>query len=150
MLRAGYDRSLATGVIAASGTLGQIIPPNMVLVVLGSNIFGIDTPAEAAAKGGFSRAGLATMCARGPWASSPWRWRSCLDPPPSASSSAEWESMTCKVDGVQILATQRTMGLNALRPEGMTSIAEGIAAVAHDIRAIFRLLGRREAAAATG
>ena len=38
MLRAGYDRSLATGVIAASGTLGQIIPPSIVLVVLGDQM----------------------------------------------------------------------------------------------------------------
>ncbi len=34
MLRYGYDTKLATGVIAASGTLGQIIPPSVVLVVL--------------------------------------------------------------------------------------------------------------------
>jgi tripartite ATP-independent transporter DctM subunit len=38
MLRYGYDRSLATGVIAASGTLGQIIPPSVVLVVLGDQL----------------------------------------------------------------------------------------------------------------
>ena len=38
MLRAGYDKSLATGVIAASGTLGQIIPPSLVLVVLGDQL----------------------------------------------------------------------------------------------------------------
>lgn len=38
MLRAGYDRSLATGVIVASGTLGQIIPPSIVLVVLGDQL----------------------------------------------------------------------------------------------------------------
>jgi tripartite ATP-independent transporter DctM subunit len=38
MLRAGYDRSLASGVIAASGTLGQIIPPSIVLVVLGDQL----------------------------------------------------------------------------------------------------------------
>ncbi len=38
MLRAGYNRSLATGVIAASGTLGQIIPPSIVLVVLGDQL----------------------------------------------------------------------------------------------------------------
>ncbi len=38
MLKAGYDRSLATGVIAASGTLGQIIPPSIVLVVLGDQL----------------------------------------------------------------------------------------------------------------
>ena len=34
MLRYGYNKELATGVIAASGTLGQIIPPSVVLVVL--------------------------------------------------------------------------------------------------------------------
>jgi tripartite ATP-independent transporter DctM subunit len=38
MLRAGYDRALASGVIAASGTLGQIIPPSIVLVVLGDQL----------------------------------------------------------------------------------------------------------------
>jgi len=34
MLRYGYDRRIATGVIAASGTLAQIIPPSLVLIVL--------------------------------------------------------------------------------------------------------------------
>jgi TRAP-type mannitol/chloroaromatic compound transport system permease large subunit len=34
MLRYGYDRKLATGVIMASGTLAQIIPPSLVLIVL--------------------------------------------------------------------------------------------------------------------
>lgn len=38
MLRYGYDKGLATGVIAAAGTLGQIIPPSVVLVVLGSEL----------------------------------------------------------------------------------------------------------------
>jgi tripartite ATP-independent transporter DctM subunit len=36
MLKRGYRPELATGVIAASGTLGQIIPPSVVLVLLGS------------------------------------------------------------------------------------------------------------------
>ncbi|NCM95780.1 MAG: C4-dicarboxylate ABC transporter permease [Rhodobacteraceae bacterium CG2_30_10_405] len=36
MLRAGYAPTLATGVIAASGTLGQIIPPSIVIVLLGT------------------------------------------------------------------------------------------------------------------
>lgn len=35
MLQRGYDKSLACGTIAASGTLGQIIPPSIVLVLLG-------------------------------------------------------------------------------------------------------------------
>lgn len=38
MLRYGYKAELATGVIAASGTLGQIVPPSVVLVVLGDQM----------------------------------------------------------------------------------------------------------------
>lgn len=38
MLRYGYSPSLATGVIAASGTLGQVIPPSVVLIVLGDQL----------------------------------------------------------------------------------------------------------------
>ncbi len=36
MLKRGYSPELATGTISASGTLGQIIPPSIVLVLLGS------------------------------------------------------------------------------------------------------------------
>ena len=36
MLRYGYSKPLATGVITTSGTLGQIIPPSIVIVLLGS------------------------------------------------------------------------------------------------------------------
>jgi tripartite ATP-independent transporter DctM subunit len=36
MLRRGYSAELATGTIASAGTLGQIIPPSVVLVLLGS------------------------------------------------------------------------------------------------------------------
>ena len=35
MLNAGYSKSLASGTIATSGTLGQIIPPSIILIVLG-------------------------------------------------------------------------------------------------------------------
>lgn len=35
MLQAGYNKGLASGTIAASGTLGQIIPPSIILIVLG-------------------------------------------------------------------------------------------------------------------
>ena len=38
MLRSGYDAGLATGTICAAGTLGQIIPPSIVLILLGDVI----------------------------------------------------------------------------------------------------------------
>jgi TRAP-type mannitol/chloroaromatic compound transport system permease large subunit len=38
MLRYGYDRSVAAGVITASGTLAQIIPPSLVLIVLADQL----------------------------------------------------------------------------------------------------------------
>ncbi len=38
MLRYGYDKRLAAGVIAASGTLAQIIPPSLVLIVLADQL----------------------------------------------------------------------------------------------------------------
>lgn len=38
MLKYNYDKGLATGVVASSGTLGQIIPPSIVLVILGDQI----------------------------------------------------------------------------------------------------------------
>lgn len=40
MLRNGYQRELATGTVSASGTLGQIIPPSIILVLLG-DILGV-------------------------------------------------------------------------------------------------------------
>ena len=40
MMRAGYDKGLATGVICASGTLGQIIPPSIVLIFVGDLLMG--------------------------------------------------------------------------------------------------------------
>lgn len=40
MLRNGYQKELATGTVSASGTLGQIIPPSIILVLLG-DILGV-------------------------------------------------------------------------------------------------------------
>ena len=38
MMRYGYDRRVASGVIAASGTLAQIIPPSLVLIVMADQL----------------------------------------------------------------------------------------------------------------
>ena len=53
MLRAGYDPKLACGTICASGTLGQIIPPSISLVLLGDILQGANTQAQLA-KGNFA------------------------------------------------------------------------------------------------
>lgn len=47
MLKRGYKTELATGVIAASGTLGQIIPPSIVLVLLADTINSSSRGAES-------------------------------------------------------------------------------------------------------
>jgi TRAP-type mannitol/chloroaromatic compound transport system permease large subunit len=45
MLRAVYDPRLASGLICSSGTLGQIIPPSIVLVLLGDILQGANEQA---------------------------------------------------------------------------------------------------------
>ena len=53
MLRAGYNPKLATGVICASGTLGQIVPPSTVLIFMGDMLSGINSQVQMA-KGNFA------------------------------------------------------------------------------------------------
>jgi len=53
MLRAGYDPRLASGVICASGTLGQIIPPSTVLIFMGDMLGSMNAQVQMA-KGNFA------------------------------------------------------------------------------------------------
>jgi tripartite ATP-independent transporter DctM subunit len=53
MLRAGYDPKLASGVICASGTLGQIIPPSTVLIFMGDMLGGMNAQVQME-KGNFA------------------------------------------------------------------------------------------------
>ena len=53
MLRSGYDPRLACGVICASGTLGQIVPPSTVLIFMGDMLSGINAQVQMA-KGNFA------------------------------------------------------------------------------------------------
>ena len=50
MLRNNYSPSLATGTIAASGTLGQIIPPSIVLIILADQLASATDQASSARK----------------------------------------------------------------------------------------------------
>src|SRR5947209_1074434 len=59
MLRYGYDRRMAAGVIAASGTLAQIIPPSLVLIVMADQLGrSVGDMYEGAFLPGLSLAGL--------------------------------------------------------------------------------------------
>jgi tripartite ATP-independent transporter DctM subunit len=53
MLRSGYDPKLACGIICASGTLGQIVPPSTVLIFMGDMLSGINAQVQMA-KGNFA------------------------------------------------------------------------------------------------
>lgn len=57
MLKAGYDKRLATGIICSSGTLGQIIPPSTLLVFLAVILQSAYSQAQMA-KGNFTPATL--------------------------------------------------------------------------------------------
>jgi len=59
LLRRGYDPALASGSIAASGTLGQIIPPSIVLVILGDQIS--NAYQEAQRSFGLEKAGVVSV-----------------------------------------------------------------------------------------
>lgn len=51
-----------------------------------------------------------------------------------------------ETNGVQIVSMLPTMAINSLRLNGIWSVSEGIAALAHDIKGLLRLLGWREPA----
>jgi hypothetical protein len=53
-------------------------------------------------------------------------------------------------NGVQIMATLRSLAMNALRLDGFWSITEGLAALSHDIRGLLELLRWREPAQQQG
>ena len=56
MLRNNYSKPLATGTIAASGTLGQIIPPSIVLIILADQLASASDQASTARKALFKEA----------------------------------------------------------------------------------------------
>jgi tripartite ATP-independent transporter DctM subunit len=56
MLRNNYSQSLATGTIAASGTLGQIIPPSIVLIILADQLASASDQASTVRKSLYTEA----------------------------------------------------------------------------------------------
>jgi len=64
MLRNGYSPELSTGVIAASGTLGQIIPPSIVIVLLGTLAGDLYSAAQEARAQSFGCSDALTLLGR--------------------------------------------------------------------------------------
>ena len=53
MMRSGYDQRLASGIITASGTLAQLIPPSTVLILIGTFLQNANSQVQAA-KGNYA------------------------------------------------------------------------------------------------
>jgi hypothetical protein len=66
-----------------------------------------------------------------------WHW-------PRDTQLREDAHRYCESNGVQIMATLRSLAMSALRLDGFWSITEGLAALSHDIRGLLSLLGWRE------
>jgi len=58
MLKRGYDPAVATGTICASGTLGQIIPPSIILILLGDVISNAYSQAQMAKQQALASQGI--------------------------------------------------------------------------------------------
>jgi len=78
MIRYGYNMRYATGVLAASGTITQLVPPSLVLVVLADQL---GTPVGDMYKGAWGRLFCKSLCLRSTHfcsaASNPTMYRAC-------------------------------------------------------------------------
>src|ERR1700758_1799707 len=78
MLRYGYDRRFASGVIAASGTLAQIIPPSLVLIIMADQLGkSVGDMYAGAFIPGVALAGLYAVYTLGVWRDKP-KWAPAL------------------------------------------------------------------------
>jgi tripartite ATP-independent transporter DctM subunit len=93
MLKYGYDKRLSSGIILASGTLGQIIPPSIVLVVLADQL-GISVGAlfVGALVPGLHARRACTRCTRSASPSSSRLPRRRCRPTSATSRAANWRA----------------------------------------------------------
>jgi tripartite ATP-independent transporter DctM subunit len=89
MLRYGYDRRFASGVIAASGTLAQIVPPSLVLIILADQLGrSVGDMYAGALAPGLALAGLYMLYAVGVTIARP-HWAPSLPPAARTLNSAQ-------------------------------------------------------------
>jgi TRAP-type mannitol/chloroaromatic compound transport system permease large subunit len=104
MLRYGYDRRFASGVIAASGTLAQIIPPSLVLIIMADQLGrSVGDMYAGAFIPGIALAGLYAVYAAGVAAFRP-AWAPALPPEARRLREPDGSSGTMSVAVIVVLA----------------------------------------------
>ena len=122
MLRYGYDRRFATGVIAASGTLAQIIPPSLVLIIMADQLGrSVGDMYEGAFIPGLTLAGLYAVYALGITLVKP-AWAPALPLEARTLREADGTSGTRSLIVLVLVATAVAIGFAKYRygPDGPT------------------------------
>jgi len=122
MLRYGYDRRFSTGVIAASGTLAQIIPPSLVLIIMADQLGrSVGDMYEGAFIPGLTLAGLYAAYALGITLVKP-AWAPALPPEARTLREGDGTSGTCSLVVLVLISTAAAVAFAKYRygPDGPT------------------------------
>jgi len=112
MLRYGYDRRFASGVIAASGTLAQIIPPSLVLIIMADQLGrSVGDMYAGAFIPGIALAGLYAVYALGVALFRP-AWAPALPPEARVLKEPDGSSGTVSFVVIAVLATLAAIGFD--------------------------------------
>jgi TRAP-type mannitol/chloroaromatic compound transport system permease large subunit len=104
MLQHHYSKAIASGVVAASGTLGILIPPSIMLVLMADQV----SVSVGDLFMGALIPGVAWACCT--W-SSWWWWASCAARPGATAPGRRDEPLTLRQIGMAFLSTLPTFGL---------------------------------------
>src|SRR3954469_7847445 len=147
MLRYGYDRRLASGVIAASGTLAQIIPPSLVLIVLADQLGrSVGEMYKGAFVPGFMLTGMYAAYVIGTTIVKP-DWAPALPPEARTMREPDGTSGTRSLLVLVIIAVISAVAYAKLRMQGSpldevlviaTSVGTGVAFLAAVLNRVFK------------
>jgi TRAP-type mannitol/chloroaromatic compound transport system permease large subunit len=148
MMRYGYDRRLASGVIAASGTLAQIIPPSLVLIIMADQLGkSVGDMYKGAFIPGLILTGLYLLYIGGITLIRP-HWAPALPPQARIFREPDGKSGTASLGVVSVIATLAAVGFGLrYSPEAPTderivlalSVGIGVALVAATINRVTKL-----------
>jgi TRAP-type mannitol/chloroaromatic compound transport system permease large subunit len=148
MMRYGYDRRLASGVIAASGTLAQIIPPSLVLIIMADQLGkSVGDMYKGAFIPGLILTGLYLLYIGGITLIRP-HWAPALPPQARIFREPDGKSGAASLGVVSVIATLAAVGFGLrYSPEAPTderivlalSVGIGVALVAATINRVTKL-----------